>query len=81
LGGGTKFISRQGFNQQVSLNKKVLHMNYTMEKDLNKLGVMVEEFGCDKNAYSCRGESHGVVHEFAQKLRVSYQFSRVTKVY
>jgi hypothetical protein len=31
---------------------------------------MVEEFGCNKNAYSCRGESHGVVHEFAQKLWV-----------
>jgi hypothetical protein len=56
-------------------------MNYTMEEDLNKLGVMVEESGCNKSAYSCRGESHGVVHEFAHKLQVSYHFSRVTKVY
>jgi hypothetical protein len=68
LGGGTKFISRQGLNQQTFLNKKALHMNYTMEEDLNMLGVMVEEFGCNKNAYSCIGESHGVVYEFAQNI-------------
>jgi len=36
-----------------------------MEEDLNKLGVMVKEFGCNKSACSCKVESHGVVHEFA----------------